>query len=99
MTEEISPPTAGDPSADILHRQLNERIDGALADLPPTYTHVFHLRVREGFSYGEIAAISGEPEGTLRSRVHHSLKRIRQVLEQDGFRTTTSRREERENRR
>ena len=55
-------------------------IDSALSDLPATYAMAFHLRVREEFSYREMAEICGEPEGTLRSRVHHTLKRLRVAL-------------------
>jgi RNA polymerase sigma-70 factor (ECF subfamily) len=54
-----------------------------LADLPEAYAQTFVLRVREDFSYAEISEILGEPEGTLRSRVHHTLNRIRRALEHD----------------
>lgn len=61
------------------------RIEAVLNDLPRDYALAFHLRVREGFSYAEIAAISGDPEGTLRSRVHHTLRRLREGLVPDGI--------------
>ena len=77
------------PSADVtsdafLVPRTQQRIDQALADLPPEYALAFHLRVREGFSYAEIAAMSGAPEGTLRSRVHHAVRRIRTALALDA---------------
>jgi RNA polymerase sigma-70 factor (ECF subfamily) len=61
-------------------RELHERIEAALADLPESYAMAFHLRVREDFPYRDIAAICGEGEGTLRSRVHHAVKRITAAL-------------------
>jgi RNA polymerase sigma-70 factor (ECF subfamily) len=57
-----------------------QRIDAALADLPPEYALAFHLRVQEGFAYAEIAAMCGDPAGTLRSRVHHAVRRLRAAL-------------------
>lgn len=87
--EAISPAPARDPVAEAERRELAGRIDAALADLPASHAMAFHLRVREAFSYREIADMCGEPEGTLRSRVHHALNRIRRALEPRG--TTTGR--------
>jgi RNA polymerase sigma-70 factor (ECF subfamily) len=69
-----------DPLALVLRRQVEAVIDSVLADLPATYASAYHLRVREGLSYREISEICGDPEGTLRSRVHHTLRRIRDEL-------------------
>jgi RNA polymerase sigma-70 factor (ECF subfamily) len=71
-----------EPAAeDALHtRETLAQIERALEDLPRSYAAAFHLRVREEFSYREMAAITGESEGTLRSRVHHTLRRLRAHL-------------------
>jgi RNA polymerase sigma-70 factor (ECF subfamily) len=66
-------------------RELLERVEEVLSDLPPAYAMAFHLRLREGFSYREMSSICEEPEGTLRSRVHHGLKRVREALQRDGI--------------
>jgi len=79
------PAAPPDPAAEAAHAELMRRIDGALADLPPAYVMAFPLRGRERFAYREIAAMCGEPEGTLRSRVHHALGRIRKSLEGLGY--------------
>ena len=68
------------PDQSIRSRELHDAVDAALADLPESYAATFHLRIREEMSYPEIAEITGEPEGTLRSRVHHALKRVRAGL-------------------
>jgi len=73
-----------DPSREAEQRETLRRIDAVLADLPPAYALAFHLRIREEFTYAEIASMAGEPESTLRSRVHHTLKRIRAALEGDA---------------
>lgn len=80
-----------DPGQELLHRQLLAQVESALADLPASHTQAFHLRVREGFTYRQIASICGESEGTLRSRVYHTLKRIRLVLDREGFRSPAER--------
>lgn len=75
------------PGAEVPERRLPDRtrirIEMVLSTLPAEYSQAFHLRILAGFTYGEIAAICGDPEGTLRSRVHHTLGRIRDELRQD----------------
>ena len=91
--DEIGPPAPEPPDDRAAARQLVERVESALGDLPAAYAAAFHLRVREQFRYREIAAITGEPEGTLRSRVHHALKRVRNALSEPRPPRTTERRE------
>jgi len=74
-----------DPEGAVEHRELRDRIEAALADLPPTYAAAFHLRVRERLPYREIAHLLGDAEGTLRSRVHHALARVRRSLQRLGY--------------
>lgn len=81
---DLLPARAEGPSDETGRSLLTRTIEAILGDLPPAYATAFHLRVREELSYREIAALSGEPEGTLRSRVHHALRRIRQALHPDG---------------
>ena len=69
-----------DPLKHSANRQILDRVDAVLRTLPPEYVTVFHLRIREEFRYSEIAAICGAPEGTLRSRIHHALKKIHRVF-------------------
>lgn len=82
--ETITPARPMDPSRFTEDREMAATIDSALTDLPQSYAIAFHLRIREEMSYREIAAISGESMGTLRSRVHHALKRLRQSLVNAG---------------
>ncbi len=73
-----SPPT--DPERAAEHRDLALVVESVLADLPPSYAQAFYLRVHEDWSYRDMAEACGELEGTLRSRVHHALKRVQAVL-------------------
>lgn len=61
---------------------LYDFVKQTLATLPPDYATTFHLRIGQDFTYPEIAAICGEPEGTLRSRVHRTLELLRKGLGQ-----------------
>ena len=76
----ITPSAPPDPDRHVEHREVRAAVESVLADLPPDYALTFHLRVRQEFSYAEIAEMRGESPGTLRSRVHHTLKRVRQLL-------------------
>lgn len=78
---EVQPSAAADPWDQLTHEEILARIESVLADLPTEYAVAFHLRVREEFSYREMAEICGDPEGTLRSRVHHALKRVRDAIQ------------------
>jgi RNA polymerase sigma-70 factor, ECF subfamily len=76
---------AEEPGHGVDHRDLLEIVESALADLPPAYAQAFFLRVHEDQSYREMAAICGEPEGTLRSRVHHAMKRVQRIVGESGL--------------
>ncbi len=75
-----SPPPPVDPARAAEHGDLLAVVESVLADLPLDYAQAFYLRVHEGWSYRDIAEACGDPEGTLRSRVHHALKRVQAAL-------------------
>lgn len=81
LAREAMPADASLPDRVLEARDTLRLVEAALDDLPTEYAAAFHLRVREGFSYREMAAMTGDPEGTLRSRVHHTLQRLRGLLE------------------
>jgi RNA polymerase sigma factor (sigma-70 family) len=65
------------------HAQVQE----ALASLPDPQREVIELSYYEGFSQSELAARLGEPLGTIKSRTHTALTRLRAQLEQRGITT------------
>lgn len=91
---EIAPPALPDPEDRFLHDELLDRIEDSLSDLPATYAMAFHLRVRHRVPYREMAELLGDPEGTLRSRVHHALLRIRKSLVRVGYERPSRRAQE-----
>jgi RNA polymerase sigma-70 factor (ECF subfamily) len=68
----------GDP-ADQQYADLRE----ALADLPGRDRAILSFRYEDNLSTAEIAEILGIPSGTVKSRLHHARRRLRQFLEED----------------
>ena len=59
-------------------------LDAVLA-LPPMDRAVIHLFYYEGYSTGEIARITGQLPGTVRSRLSRSREKLRHMLSEEGF--------------
>ena len=51
--------------------------------LPPKERAVVHLHYYEGYKTAEIAALTGEPEGTVRSRLSRARVRLKDMLKED----------------
>jgi RNA polymerase sigma-70 factor (ECF subfamily) len=52
----------------------------AIAQLPPELRETLELRVTDELSYEEIAGVLGVPIGTVRSRLHNAVRRLRTTL-------------------
>lgn len=61
---------------------LGPEMDEALAALPAPQREVLLLRYGDGLDYGEIAVVVGVAIGTVRSRLHHAKKRLKELLTQ-----------------
>ena len=57
-----------------------ETMRAAIARLNATLREVLELRLQSELSYEEIAAVLDVPVGTVRSRLHHAVKQLRQAL-------------------
>ena len=51
-----------------------------LAGLPPPQREVLLLRYQDGLSYSEIAVIVGCPVGTVKTRIHHAIRKLKESL-------------------
>ena len=58
------------------------RIRTAIAQLPDTSRIILTLVLVEGLDYGEISALTGEREGTLRAQYSRARKRLAALLKQ-----------------
>jgi RNA polymerase sigma-70 factor (ECF subfamily) len=68
---------APDPTALRMERMS---LDSALAMLPPVQSEAFLLVKAEGLKYREAAEVLGIPQGTVQSRVHDAVVRLRELL-------------------
>jgi RNA polymerase sigma-70 factor (ECF subfamily) len=77
-------PEAGGPAATEAEPDFGpEEIAGlraGLDGLSPSHREVLVLRFCEGLSYEDIAGVVGSPLGTVRSRLHHAKRALRQAM-------------------
>jgi len=76
-TEPLIEPAAA-PVAD--HVAERDELDRAVAKLTPDQQIVLGLRFGRDLTIPQIAAETGLPEGTVKSRLHHSLESLRAAL-------------------
>jgi RNA polymerase sigma-70 factor, ECF subfamily len=81
-TEEWQAPASDDPGpADVVERAtLEADLEDGLATLSTDFRLAVVLCDIEGLSYDEIAAATGWPLGTVRSRIHRGRKTMRDFL-------------------
>lgn len=64
----------------VLLKELRRQLNGALHRLSPKHRTVVILFELEGLSHGEIAAVMGCSEGTVRSRLHYARQELKAYL-------------------
>ncbi len=79
LSGEADVPTPGDLLA---RRQLLERLSEAMRELPPAQSEVILLKRYGGFSYKEIAEITGQSEGAARQAAHRGFESLRKKLKE-----------------
>jgi len=62
-----------------------EAVHAALDALDLHHREVLVLHFLEDFSLAEIAVAVGCPEGTVKSRIHHAKKAMKEILERGGY--------------
>ena len=72
------------PDRDLERRELGAALEAALAALPEDLRSVFHLSEVEGLRYEQIAEVVGCPTGTVASRKHLAVRRLREHLKRSG---------------
>ncbi len=78
--DDVGEPLAEDMVEAVLGRALQADIREAIARLPPDQRDVLLLRYFAGLSIPEIAQRLGCLEGTVKSRLHHGLRKVRTAL-------------------
>ena len=64
-----------------LYNETSEILRGAVDSLPEEYREALVLRVYSGFSYKEIAEITGLKLATVKVRIHRAKLKLHEVLE------------------
>jgi RNA polymerase sigma-70 factor (ECF subfamily) len=83
--EDVSEPSDPHETADmgLLRQSTSDQIQRALRTLSPDHRAVIELTFYEEFSYPEIAAILRCPINTVKTRMFHARKRLRDVLSRE----------------
>jgi RNA polymerase sigma-70 factor (ECF subfamily) len=79
-------PASPDPHRDMERRQLGDRLVHALDALPLEQRIAIVLSEIEERTSAEIATIVGAPEGTVRTRIFHAKRKLREILGVQGGR-------------
>ncbi len=67
----------------IIAQETQDRVRSALEALSPMQREVFTLRVQQGLSYREIAAVLESTEGAARVHYHNAAQTIKEMLRDD----------------
>ena len=77
------PSEIGDPSAATECDEERVELRKALHKLSLPHRLVFELAVHQNLPYQEISALLDIPEGTVKSRMHNSVKALRRLIEEE----------------
>lgn len=78
----VSPHGDDDVSASVLHAETIGAVRRAIEQLPEPQQQVLRMRVYENKTFAEIAKQLGLPLGTVLSRMHSALAKLRRQLDQ-----------------
>jgi RNA polymerase sigma-70 factor (ECF subfamily) len=79
-TSAPTPAAPSDPLADAEHAERSQIVRAALADLPPEQREALELGYFGGLSQSEIAEQTGQPLGTIKTRMRLALQKLRERL-------------------
>ena len=74
----------GDAESEAEGTYLTELVEGLLSEMPCAMRDVLSLRITFAYSDGEIAAVLGIREGTVRTRLHRARTWLKEALSEKG---------------
>jgi RNA polymerase sigma-70 factor (ECF subfamily) len=69
------------PDEMVSGKQVERLVQEAILELEPSFRECLVLRDVEDLSYDEIGAITGLPEGTVKSRIHRARAQLKALVE------------------
>lgn len=75
-----------DPERELTRAELASLLTRAMDDLPMDQRVAFVLCEVEGRTASEASAITGAPDATMRTRLFHAKRKLREALEREGVR-------------
>ena len=86
IDESLLPGSAPGPHAEAEAAEDRDAVRAAIARLSPEHREVVVLRYFAELTVPQVARSTGVREGTVKSRLHRALRRLRELLEQSGVR-------------
>ena len=83
LTDDADEQASDDVPADegMASRQIQSRIRAVMAELPPDQATVVRLAFIDGLSHAEIAAATGAPLGTVKTRMNLAYQKLRAAMQ------------------
>lgn len=81
LAENLADEAAG-PYEQLARLQDGEMLQACLEALPPAQRESLHLALVEGLRLADIARITGVPENTVATRIHHAKRKLRACVTQ-----------------
>lgn len=79
--EEVVLPSKTNLGAEVERNVIMEKVRTALSGLPSEQQHSVELAFFEGLSHSEIAAKTGDPLGTVKTRIRSALLSVRKAIQ------------------
>lgn len=87
--ETLADPTVRSPDERLERGDVLDALNESVAQLRPEYRDVVLLRFQQDLSYQEIAEITDQPMGTVKTHLHRARKELMTLLEDRGFGPST----------
>ena len=71
-----------DPLLGLLNREMTQRLERALRELPELERDILILNRFQGLKYREISEVVGVPMSTVRARIYMALERLRKAIKE-----------------
>lgn len=78
--DEVVLASSADLATDIERNRMMEKVRGVLKDLPAEQQRSVEMAFFEGLSHSEIAAKTGDPLGTVKTRIRAALMTLRKAI-------------------